>query len=504
MKSATQQLLRGSLKLALALFLLTAVCAHAEAPPVWANAARFGGSGTDAGAAVAVTKYGDRYVTGSFSSTASFGGKSLTSAGGADIFLAKYATGGRLLWLIQAGGSGDDAASSLALDPAGNAYVTGWFVGTASFGSAGGQSKTVTGGDETIFIAKYSPAGALLWLHTGVGAFAAINRGNAVAVNSAASTVYVAGVSQGDTTFSSSDGTIHTVPGPGTWHMFLVKYDLSGNFRWGEWNEASPNSIPRSVAVDSQNSAYVVGWFEDTVTFRSRDSQDQTIVGRSEPVQSAPDYPGDAFIAKYDSHGNLKWVNDIGGYKAIATQVAASRYDRISLTGFIGNVNTGTTAQAETIVTSRPGGANINLGGGHFSTPYNRDILIATYNREGVLLNAKRLGGVSQDGGSGIAYGSAGNLYVAGVFASTLHVGGQVLTGKKTNTLFVLKYAAGQLLWAKAADGAGTQSFENNPTISLTWGGRVWVTGQFTGTATFGGTMLQSVGQEDIFVADLQ
>jgi len=504
MKSATQQLLRGSLKLALALFLLTAVCAHAEAPPVWANAARFGGSGTDAGAAVAVTKYGDRYVTGSFSSTASFGGKSLTSAGGADIFLAKYATGGRLLWLIQAGGSGDDAASSLALDPAGNAYVTGWFVGTASFGSAGGQSKTVTGGDETIFIAKYSPAGALLWLHTGVGAFAAINRGNAVAVNSAASTVYVAGVSQGDTTFSSSDGTIHTVPGPGTWHMFLVKYDLSGNFRWGEWNEASPNSIPRSVAVDSQNSAYVVGWFEDTVTFRSRDSQDQTIVGRSEPVQSAPDYPGDAFIAKYDSHGNLKWVNDIGGYKAIATQVAASRYDRISLTGFIGNVNTGTTAQAETIVTSRPGGANINLGGGHFSTPYNRDILIATYNREGVLLNAKRLGGVSQDGGSGIAYGSAGNLYVAGVFASTLHVGGQVLTGKKTNTLFVLKYAAGQLLWAKAADGAGTQSFENNPTISLTWGGRVWVTGQFTGTATFGGTMLKNVGQEDIFVADLQ
>jgi hypothetical protein len=286
--------------------------------------------------------------------------------------------------------------------------------------------------------------------------------------------------------------------------MFLVKYDLSGNFRWGEWNEASPNSIPRSLAVDSQNSAYVAGWFEGTVIFRSRDSLDQTIVGQSEPVQSAPDYPGDAFIAKYDSNGSLKWVNDIGGYKAIATQVSASRYDRVSLTGFIGNINTGTTAQAQTIVTSQPGGANINLGGGHFSTPYNRDILIATYNREGVLLNAKRLGEVSQDGGSGIAYGSAGNLYVAGVFARTLNVGGHVLTGKKTNTLFVLKYAAGQLLWAKAADGAGTQSFENNPTISLTWGGRVWVTGQFTGTATFGGTTLRSVGQEDIFVADLQ
>jgi hypothetical protein len=498
-----QQLLRGSLKLALALFIPIAVCA-AESPPDWAKVARFGGSGTDGGATVRVTKLGDRYVSGSFSSTASFGGKTLTSAGSADIFLAKYATGGKLLWLIQAGGFGDDESNSFALDPAGNVYLTGWFVGTASFGSAGGQSKTVTGSDESIFIAKYSPAGVLLWLHTGTGTFVSINRGNGAAVDPAANTVYVTGVSQGDTTFSSSDGTAHTVPGPGTWHMFLVKYDLSGNFHWGEWNEASPNSVPRSVAVDSQNSAYVVGWFEGTATFRSRDSQDQTILGQSEPVQSAPDYPGDAFIAKYDSHGNLKWVNDIGGYKAIATQVAASRYDRISLTGFIGNINTGTTAQAETLVTSQPGGANINLGGGHFTTPYNRDILIATYNRAGVLLSAKRLGGVTQDGGSGIAYGSAGNLYVAGVFAGTLHVGSQVLTGKKTSNLFVLKYAAGQLLWAKSADGAGTQSFENNPAISLTWGGRVWVTGQFTGTATFEATTLHSAGQEDIFVAELQ
>jgi hypothetical protein len=97
------------------------------------------------------------------------------------------------------------------------------------------------------------------------------------------------------------------------------------------------------VDVDSENNAYVVGWFEGTVTFHSRNGQDQTISGRSEPVQSAPDYPGDAFIAKYDRDGNVQWVNDIGGYKAIATHVAATRQGSISLTGFIGNIDTGTT-----------------------------------------------------------------------------------------------------------------------------------------------------------------
>ena len=43
-----------------------------------------------------------------------FGGKSLTSAGGSDIFLAKYECNGQLLWVLQAGGSGDDAANDLA------------------------------------------------------------------------------------------------------------------------------------------------------------------------------------------------------------------------------------------------------------------------------------------------------------------------------------------------------------------------------------------------------
>ena len=82
-----------------------------------------------------------------------FGGKSLTSAGGSDIFLAKYECNGQLLWVLQAGGSGDDAANDLAFDAGANIYVTGWFVGPASFESLGGQPRTVSGSDETVFVA---------------------------------------------------------------------------------------------------------------------------------------------------------------------------------------------------------------------------------------------------------------------------------------------------------------------------------------------------------------
>jgi hypothetical protein len=484
-------------------FFMIVVRAQAELAPRWEHAVSFGGGGSDTGAAIGISKYGEHYVAGSFSTVANFGGKSLTSAGGSDIFLAKYECNGQLLWVLQAGGSGDDSANDLAFDAGGNIYVTGWFVGPASFESLGGQPKTVSGGDETVFVAKYSPAGKLVWLRTGTVGFVAINRGHAVAIDPNAHVLYVAGVSQGETVFSSTGGTTHTVPGPRSWHMFLVKYDLNGNFGWGEWNEASPNSIPHGLALDS-DSAYVAGWFEGVATFHSHDGLDQTVTGRSEPVQSSPDYPGDAFVAKYDSQGNLQWVNDIGGYKAIATGIAASSDGRIAVTGFIGNINTGTAEQAKTVLTSQPGGSSINLGGGHFTTPYNRDVFIATYNSAGVLQSARRLGGVRQDGGSGIAYDGAGNLYVAGVFSGTLHVGTHVLTGSKTSNLFVLKFAAGRLAWVKSADGAGTQGFEVNPRLAVDPTGRVWVTGPFTGDATFGGTTLHSTGAEDVFVSELK
>ena len=59
---------------------------------------RFGGSYDDLGAGIAVDGAGDVYVTGQFQGSIDLG-SGLTSAGGYDIFLAKLAgTDGRVLW----------------------------------------------------------------------------------------------------------------------------------------------------------------------------------------------------------------------------------------------------------------------------------------------------------------------------------------------------------------------------------------------------------------------
>ena len=94
-------IVRTHLKWLLAVFFLLSPVALAETAPTWTQAASFGGAGSDEGNTVKVDNLGNRYVTGWFSSTASFGNRTLVSAGGTDMFLAKYGSTGQLLWLLQ-------------------------------------------------------------------------------------------------------------------------------------------------------------------------------------------------------------------------------------------------------------------------------------------------------------------------------------------------------------------------------------------------------------------
>src|SRR5438128_7740636 len=104
----------------------------------------------------------DVVVTGDFAGTVDFGGGLLTSIGGSlDIFVAKYSgVDGRHLWSKSFGGSSGDRSRAVAVDANGNVIVSGYFIGSASFG---GPTLTAVGYYEA-FVAKYSGLdGSYLW-----------------------------------------------------------------------------------------------------------------------------------------------------------------------------------------------------------------------------------------------------------------------------------------------------------------------------------------------------
>ena len=112
---------------------------------------------------------------------------------------------------------------------------------------------------------------------------------------------------------------------------------------------------------------------------------------------------------------------------------------------------------------------------------------------------AKRAGGNDSDSSRAIAADRMGNCYATGWFIGTATFGGTTLTSSGEGDIFVAKYdRAGKVLWARRAGGG---SFDEGSGIAVDDTGNCYVTGYFSGTATFGGATLTSGGNGEVFVA---
>jgi hypothetical protein len=111
---------------------------------VWSK--RFGDGNDQAPRGVAVDAAGNVVVVGDFTGSMALGSTSgsLVSVGATDVFVAKFDVTGKPLWSKRLGGVGADSASGVAIDSTGSVLVTGHFEGVVDFGdgpltSAGGQ-----------------------------------------------------------------------------------------------------------------------------------------------------------------------------------------------------------------------------------------------------------------------------------------------------------------------------------------------------------------------------
>ncbi|HEV3279606.1 MAG TPA: SBBP repeat-containing protein [Terriglobia bacterium] len=128
--------------------------------------------------AIAVDGSGDAYVTGLTSDSTDFPlmnpYQPVYGGGGHDVFLTKFnSTGSALVYSTFLGGTGDDGATAVAVDPAGNAYVRG-NAASPNFPTTAGAFQTVCGGgcstnDHAIFWTEFNPAGSALLYSTFVG-----------------------------------------------------------------------------------------------------------------------------------------------------------------------------------------------------------------------------------------------------------------------------------------------------------------------------------------------
>src|SRR3989304_6080767 len=270
--------------------------------------------------ALAVDGNGNVYVTG----------WSYGSFSDVDYATIKYDTNGNQLWVARYNYYYQDEAYALAVDAAGNVYVTGRSIDCCS--GSGSGSATV----------KYDSNGNQLWVAHGPS-------------------------SSGDATALAVDatGNVYVTGGIGTGYG-TIKYDASGNQLWvATYNGPGNSDTPVALSVDSYGNTYVTGYSYygsgynydyATVKYDPNGSQlwvaryngpvnldmatalavdgsgNVYVTGRSEG--SSPGY--DYAPVKYDSNGNQVWLARYNGPDNMddnATALAVDAAGNVYVTG---------------------------------------------------------------------------------------------------------------------------------------------------------------------------
>ena len=145
----------------------------------------FGNTSADYGYDVATDTAGNVYLTGYFYYSVDFGGGTLTSKGGGDIYLASFTSSGGHRWSKNFGGTSSDYGYGVATDPSGNVFITGYYYNSLDFGGGTVTSK----GSYDAYLASFTNSGAYRW-HRSWGSTSS-DYGRKVAVDGAGNVVNV-------------------------------------------------------------------------------------------------------------------------------------------------------------------------------------------------------------------------------------------------------------------------------------------------------------------------
>jgi hypothetical protein len=354
-----------------------------------------GGSGLeyfgDDGYGIAVNAAGNAFVTGS-TSAADFpttpGAFQTTLQGEPNAFVTKLnATGSALMYSTYLGGSSSDGGSSIVVDGADNAYVTGYTY-SFDFPTTPGTFQTSFGGQVNAFVAKLDPTGGSLAFSTYLGG-SGLDGAGGIAVDPTGA-VYVTG-STGSADFPTTPGVFQASLN-GDYDAFVAKLDPSGStLMYSTYLGGARRDSGNGIAVDASGSAFIIGLTAST-DFPATPGSFQTAFQGGD---------SDAFVAKLDrTASRLIYATYLGGNDYdVGAAIAVDNAGDVYVAGGTHSRNFPTTPDA--FQATQPGLYN------GFVTSLNPDgsaLIYSTY-----------LGGSNYDGCSGVATDAAGGIYLTGV-----------------------------------------------------------------------------------------
>ena len=439
--------------------------------PVLVYSTYLGGDVYDYGGGIAVDFLGNAYITGTTASSNFPLAGAYPSSGPSlsDVFVTKLSPKGTLVYsLILSGRLGYDSGYGIAVDPGGNAYVTGNTQGGFPIVNAlqptPGSTPNPMGPNpstgNSAFVTKINPQGSALIYSTYLGGSGnTVGRGIAVDASGNAVVAGFAGV--GFPVFNALQSTF----AGGTYDAFVTKINAEGSgFVYSTYLGGSGTDGASGVAVDSGGNAYITG----------------TTTGAF-PVVSAfqNSYGGgasDAFVAKLNPQGTaLVYSTYLGGSgDDQGSGIAVDASGNVYVTGY----TSGSFPLAAALQS--------NYGGGP------ADVFVSEMNAQGAaLVYSTYLGGSGSDSGAGIAVDLTGNAYVTGRTSGPTRFGSgfpvkNAVQPQGGNAAFVAEISAhgATLVYSTYLGGGGSDSGDSGAAIAVDDLGTAYVTGS-TNSTTF-------------------
>ncbi|UOQ52232.1 T9SS type A sorting domain-containing protein [Hymenobacter cellulosivorans] len=457
--------------------LAAASVATAQTAPAWGSATRVGtrSSTHDEFGRTAVDGAGNLYRVGSFSGSLDLGGTVLTArSADTDAYLAKYTSSGTLAWVRHLSSAAQDIAHDVALDAAGNVYLTGSYTDDLDLGN----DVALTGGGQIgkLFVARFSPQGLAQWARQSAPAPDNLVGGSGLVVD-AGGTVAVTGLCHGSISIGT---TTATLPAPAKGGAFLARFNgatgalltLAPGF-WYSRTGQEGLYLPH-LALAPAGDYYLL----------TQQAGDQTLEVGSTTL--LPGGTGDAVATRISAAGTVIWAQHL----AIGNNPQANFYYR-GRTDAAGNLYLAGTFSG----TAHASGTTIVSSGDY-------DAFLLKYSPQGAVEWLRTSGGTGLDRWSDLSLDAQGNAYVTGSFASTATIGSTSLTSAGGSDVAVACYSPqGQVRWAQRAGGPG-----NDHAYFLGLEERaVRVLGSFTDGSAFGSVVLNSsLASGELFVGVLQ
>lgn len=400
--------------------------------------------------AAAANAAGDFFVTGGHFNSVDFGGGALPDPGGGNLFIARLDGAGAHQWASTYGDINQQIGTGIALDSQGNVIVAGFFYGKIDFGG----SQIAALDNEDALLAKFDPSGKLLWAtRYGNPPPGSIEYFSSVAVDK-----------NDDIIVGGHEASMTNLG------MVIAKYPgncaMNCSPKWVQRASSSSWIDAAHVVVDAAGSVIAVGWFQQDANF-----------GQPIPIAS----PFGAYVVKYDTQGNLAWVQTIGDGNGGPSLNAVAIDSKANL------------------VATGPAHGSWTFAG----TPISSSICALKMDSSGTPVWGYGWGAAAQGStANAVAIDASDDIVLAGQFVGTLDFGLGALNAGGTDVFLARLDPTGKAQWARQfGDGADQRGVAVSAAPGK--GGVIQLVAYGSGLVDFGSGPIVTNGT-DILLASFQ